>query len=632
MATTEQRLDESRGASTRPTNIRHWVVAATALTSVLLYLDRFCVSFAEIYIKEDLGLSDGQIGWMLSAFFWTYALAQVPSGWFSDRFGSRPMLTLYVLLWSLFTALTGLAAFSFVVLILLRLGFGVAQAGAYPTSAAILSKWVPFTNRGLASSIVAVGGRVGGVLAFLLTGTLILWFVPVSADSRLQPGDVMDPARLSYQLVEADPIESAGAAESLGAELLRSMSSDEQAVIRRNAERHAADLQAALEAEIARREQAARSTLRLLTIEYWRPPKNAAPTLRDVKLGQATEPVGDVATILSSRLNEVLTSPQDWSRLPKFADLPIESEARRLLAQQTAGEQLSSDELARANRLVLQAIFPETIRKVYGAGWRPVMTVFGLAGVVVAALFWFVYRERPELHPRCNSAEVELIQHGKPTGATAETADKKVGAAPIWRLVTSRSIWLVCLQQWFTNIGWVFLVTWLPRYLRQEHEVSVAWLRGLTTIPLLCGWVGMLYGGRLTDWLVNRLGLRWGRALPMSLSRFLAMAAYLCCLFDLPLSMVLVAFSVVAFATDLGTGSVWAYNQDVGGRHVGSILGWGNMWGNLGAAVAPPLMIAVIGPEYDWTVAFAVCALSFFLSGVVALGVDATKPIVAADE
>ena len=69
------------------------VVASASLMAVLLYLDRFCLSFVEVYVQEDLGLTNTQVGWMLSAFFWTYALGQVPAGWLSDRFGSRLMLT-----------------------------------------------------------------------------------------------------------------------------------------------------------------------------------------------------------------------------------------------------------------------------------------------------------------------------------------------------------------------------------------------------------------------------------------------------------------------------------------------------------------------------------------------------------
>ena len=85
------------------------IVAAATLMSFLLYLDRFCVSFAVDYIRQDLGMSQGQVKWFLSAFFWSYALAQVPAGWLSDRYGARIMLVVYILTWSFFTGLIGAA-------------------------------------------------------------------------------------------------------------------------------------------------------------------------------------------------------------------------------------------------------------------------------------------------------------------------------------------------------------------------------------------------------------------------------------------------------------------------------------------------------------------------------------------
>src|SRR5437870_8491843 len=115
----------------RPTWVRYRVVLLCMVMSFLLYLDRFCLSFIERFLKEDLGISDRQIGWLFFAFSWAYALGQVPSGWLSDRWGARKMLVLYIILWSLPTALMGFAA-SFAVVLLLRLACGVAQAGAYP--------------------------------------------------------------------------------------------------------------------------------------------------------------------------------------------------------------------------------------------------------------------------------------------------------------------------------------------------------------------------------------------------------------------------------------------------------------------------------------------------------------------
>ncbi len=144
-----------------PSRVRWLVVFAAMSMAVLLYLDRFCVSLAADYIREDLRLTQKQIGWFMGAFFYSYALAQVPAGWLSDRFGARIMLVIYILSWSVFTAMIG-AVYSFLLLMAARLACGLGQAGAYPTSASIVSKWVPFSERGMANAVIAFGGRVGG--------------------------------------------------------------------------------------------------------------------------------------------------------------------------------------------------------------------------------------------------------------------------------------------------------------------------------------------------------------------------------------------------------------------------------------------------------------------------------------
>jgi nitrate/nitrite transporter NarK len=178
-----------------------------------------------------------------------------------------------------------------------------------------------------------------------------------------------------------------------------------------------------------------------------------------------------------------------------------------------------------------------------------------------------------------------------------------------------------------TNVAWVFLATWLPRYLDEVHEVEPTVRGWMAGTPIIIGWFGMLLGGWLTDRLVRVFGLRWGRGLPMSVSRFVAMAAYLICLLQPSPWIATAAFALVAFATDIGIGATWAFLQDVGGRHVGSVLGWTNMWGNFGAALSPWLLNWMIGDSRNWDAAFLTCAGAFLLSGLAALGVDARQRV-----
>jgi nitrate/nitrite transporter NarK len=278
--------------------------------------------------------------------------------------------------------------------------------------------------------------------------------------------------------------------------------------------------------------------------------------------------------------------------------------------------------------LLLETRYRMIFRRLYVDGWRPVMLVYGLVGLPLALLFLLVYRNTPAEHPSCNEAEVDMIQLGKPL--PVDGAKQKLTPLPMLALLLDRSMWLNCISQCATNIGWVFLVTWAPRYFQAVHHIPVETRALMTAIPALVGWAGMVGGGWLTDWMARRFGLRWGRALPLALTRFLAMFAYVYCLTNPSPWSVVVAFSVVAFATDLGTASTWAYMQDVGGQYVGSVLGWANMCGNLGAAVAPLFVAWVVDIDgaANWNFAFITCAAAFLLSGLCGLFVNATIPIV----
>ncbi|MBP90071.1 MAG: hypothetical protein CMJ64_25745 [Planctomycetaceae bacterium] len=584
--------------SDQQTRVRHYVVAAAFLMSVLLYLHRFCISVAQTYIQEDLGLSNEQVGYVLGAFFVTYAFGQVPSGWLTDRFGSRVMLTSYVLLWSLFTALTG-AAGGFAAVLLLRFGFGFSQAGAYPTAASIVSKWVPFKSRGLASGIISAGGRVGAVIAMFATGYLLVWLTPANTETQFDAESIMNGQRLCYEL--AEPPEKETTSSRLNQNCFKQFSAAGQEVVHRQAGFYSR----ALEAE------------RRKLVAAGKPAEDAAPKVDPL----AADDLG----VLLAEINRVITSSPFYDA-DDLKNIKVEKEARRLAQR---GLERTESQKRRMNRLVLESLHRESVKKLYVAGWRPLMFLYGSLGLVLAGIVWWTCHKTPEDHPRCNAAEATLIAGDS---KTPTKTSGKVATVPLKQLVQSTSMWLSCLTQWFTNIGWAFLMTLAPRYFTNEHQLSIETVGLLSAIPPIAGGLGMFSGGFVTDRLVRMVGLRWGRALPMSLSRFVAMAAYIVCFFDPSPLMAVALFALVAFSTGIGTPAMWAFNQDVGGKYVGSILGWGNMWGNFGAAVTPSLLLWVAGSPERWDYAFATCAIAFFLAGVVALGINATIPIAPVDE
>ncbi len=151
---------------------RYLLILGTFLLSMLLYVDRACISSAKDPIWEDLGFDDTQWGWILGAFSLGYAICQTPAGLFADRYGPRRLLTSVVAFWSIFTCLTG-AAWNFVSMLVARFLFGAGEAGAFPGSARAYYSWLPLSERGLAQGINFSGSRLGAALAMPLVAWMI---------------------------------------------------------------------------------------------------------------------------------------------------------------------------------------------------------------------------------------------------------------------------------------------------------------------------------------------------------------------------------------------------------------------------------------------------------------------------
>lgn len=418
-----------------PTRVRYALLTIATANAFILYLDRICMGAVvqSASFQQELGLSKDRVGDVLASFFFAYALGQLPAGWLADRFGPRRMLVTYILLWSLFTGLTGFVG-GLMSLIFVRAACGLAEAGAYPASALLVTRWFPFGQRGRANSVVSLGGRMGNSLALWLT---------------------------------------AGAIAALGS-------------------------------------------------------------------------------------------------------------------------------------------------------WRPVLWIYGSVGLGLALATYLIFRDDPSSHPWTNEAERELIC----TGAPPVQALRR--SSPWLALLRHRGLWLLNLGTVGMNIGWAFLITWLPTYLHEVRGLDQVTASGYVSIALACSLGGMVFGGWWCDMLTRRYGRKWGRRLPFLTGGGLAASAYLICpALDNPLA-VAIACGVVAFATDSVIPAVWALAQDIGGSHVASTLAWSNMWGNFGASAVAKMIPMIIGSSLhrsDWREVFWMCAAGFVVLGLSSLLIDSTRTL-----
>ncbi len=151
-------------SSLRPSRVRYSVLGLLCSLSVVSYLDRVCMSGSAPFITSELGLTPVQMGYVFSAFTLAYATFEVPSGWLGDVIGPRKVVTRIVLWWSAFTTLTGLMH-RFWTMVTVRFLFGAGEAGTYPNTSKIISRWMPAGERGFAQGMVWMFGRAGGALA-----------------------------------------------------------------------------------------------------------------------------------------------------------------------------------------------------------------------------------------------------------------------------------------------------------------------------------------------------------------------------------------------------------------------------------------------------------------------------------
>jgi ACS family glucarate transporter-like MFS transporter len=138
--------------------VRFTIVAMLFAVTMVNYADRATIAIAGPVVSKDLGFSSVQMGFIFSAFGWSYVLAQIPGGWLLDRFGSKMVYFLGIFIWSLFTVLQGgvwlvAAAAAVYVLFALRFMVGLAEGPSFPANARIVAAWFPANERGTASAI-----------------------------------------------------------------------------------------------------------------------------------------------------------------------------------------------------------------------------------------------------------------------------------------------------------------------------------------------------------------------------------------------------------------------------------------------------------------------------------------------
>jgi ACS family glucarate transporter-like MFS transporter len=251
-------------------------------------------------------------------------------------------------------------------------------------------------------------------------------------------------------------------------------------------------------------------------------------------------------------------------------------------------------------------------------GWRQVFLAMGVIGLAAAALFFLVV-DAPTRHKRISKAEFDAIEAGGALVHLDKPSPPKAKAPIRWeaigQLLTNRMLLGIYLGQYCITALTYFYTTWFPIYLVKAHDLSIAQAGIASAGPALCGWVGGILGGVVSDLLLKRgTSLTAARKWPIVIGLVIS-GAILLSNFTRSQALVLTFMSIAFFGKGIASLG-WAVLSDVAPREVtglsGSIF---NTFGNAAGIVTP----IVIGYIVAATGSFDVALIFMFFHSVVAL-------------
>ena len=163
MANQSNSLDNTQTTAKLETGSRWYIVVLLALGTAINYIDRVNFAVATPTLMKEFGLGTAEMGILMSAFFWSYTIAMLPSGYLLNKFGPKKVLGFAGFAWGTVTMLVAVCV-GFYSFLALRIGLGVTEAPAFPANARVVSVWVPKRERTFASSIFDCSARAGGAL------------------------------------------------------------------------------------------------------------------------------------------------------------------------------------------------------------------------------------------------------------------------------------------------------------------------------------------------------------------------------------------------------------------------------------------------------------------------------------
>jgi MFS transporter, ACS family, glucarate transporter len=255
-------------------------------------------------------------------------------------------------------------------------------------------------------------------------------------------------------------------------------------------------------------------------------------------------------------------------------------------------------------------------------GWHSVFYVFGIIGILLAVVWFMLGRNRPEQHPFVNKEELTIISNGR------SIATVRKSKAPWGKFLKNGRFWALGLQYFVVLYIVTFFLVWLPTYLQEARNFSLSKMGFAASFPWLAIFLSVMTGGAFSDRLIrkgkSRLLARGGLAI-VGLFVF-TVAMYLAAHASQPL-MNVVWLTISLGALGLPVVSSWAVANDLGNEFAGSVSGWMNLWGNIGAFLSP-IACGWLAQNLGWETTLLISIVPVLGAILLWFGVRPDRPLV----
>ncbi|KIR10011.1 MFS transporter [Staphylococcus gallinarum] len=264
-----------------------------------------------------------------------------------------------------------------------------------------------------------------------------------------------------------------------------------------------------------------------------------------------------------------------------------------------------------------------TIAIVNMFGWQAVFYIFGAVGILISILWVIIAKDLPEQHKMVNEAEKRFIVENRDVIKTEKSN------AP-WKLFFKRfSFYAIAAQYFVVQFVVSLFLIWLPTYLSEQYHVKLsdpdmAWAAGS---PWIAMFILILFGGAISDKLLQSGKSRFVARASIAIIGFIIFSISLFMSIQTD-SLVVNVFwlSLCLGGIGIATGMSWAAATDLGRNFSGSVSGWMNLWGNIGALLSPLLagmMVDVVG----WTMTLELVIIPVIFAIIMWFFVSPDKPL-----